>query len=183
MSDQDLTSTRGAIDASRGSEQRTASGTGDPNWSGVSSGAEGVMPQGAAAAGASSGSTSGGSGSSSGSMQSQVREQADKVISTTTQKAGTLADQASSTMDTGIEKASGGLDTLAGTIRDKSQSLGGAQSMANTAADKLESGAQMLRGQNTEQLVSDLESLVRRKPVESMLVAAGVGFILSKALR
>lgn len=179
MSDEELTTTRGAIDASRGSEQRTPSGTGDPNWSGVSSGAEGVMPQGATAAGSSGGSP----GSGSSSMQDPVREQADKVISTATQKAGSFADQASSSMDAGIEKASGGLDSLAGAIRDKSQSMGGAQSMATAAADKLESGAEMLRGQSTDQLIAELESLVRRKPVESMLVAAGVGFILSKALR
>ena len=183
MSDQEPTTTRGAIDASRGTEQRTASGTGDPNWSGVSSGAEGVMPQGATAAGSSSGSPDAGAGSGSESMQTQVREQADKVISTTTRKAGSLADQATSSMDAGIEKASGGLDTLAGAIRDKSPSLGGAQSMANTAADKIEAQAEMLRGQSADQMISDLEALVRRRPVESMLVAAGAGFILSKALR
>jgi hypothetical protein len=175
MSDLDPGTTRGAFDANRASEERTASGTGDPSWSGVSSGAEGVIPQGATVAGSSS--------SSGGSMPGQVREQADKVISTATQKAGTFADQAASSMDTGIEKASSGLDTLAGTLRDKSSSLGGAQSMATAAADKLESGAEMLRGQNTDQLISELEALVRRKPVESMLVAAGVGFILSKAMR
>jgi ElaB/YqjD/DUF883 family membrane-anchored ribosome-binding protein len=181
MSDQEPTTTRGAIDASRGNEQRTASGTGDPNWSGVSSGAEGVIPQGATVAGSSSGSPDAGSGS--GSTQSQVREQADRVISTATQKAGSLAGQATSSMDAGIEKASGGLDTLAGAIRDKSQSLGGAQSMANTAADKIEARAEMLRGQSADQMISELEALVRRRPVESMLVAAGAGFILSKALR
>jgi ElaB/YqjD/DUF883 family membrane-anchored ribosome-binding protein len=184
MSDQDpntpITS-RGAIDESRrGTEQRTTSGTGDPNWSGINSGAESVMPQGASAAG-----TGTGSGTGSGSMQDQVKEQADKVISTATQKMGGLADQATSSADAGIEKAAGGLDTLAGTIRDKSQSLGGGQmeSIATTTADKLASGAEMLRGQNSDQLVSELEALVRRKPMESLLVAAGVGFVLSKALR
>jgi hypothetical protein len=159
--------------------KRTAAGTGDPNWSGVSSGAEGVMPQGARAAGTSAGSTG------SGSMQGQVKEQADKVISTATERASKVADQASSSADAGKERAAGGLDTLAGTIRDKSQSMGGGQvqTMATAAADKLESGAQMLRSQNTDQLVSELEALIRRKPVESLLVAAGAGFILSRALR
>jgi ElaB/YqjD/DUF883 family membrane-anchored ribosome-binding protein len=31
--------------------------------------------------------------------------------------------------------------------------------------------------------VTDLEALVRRKPVESVLVAAGIGFVLSKIVR
>lgn len=174
MSDQSLTtSTRGAIESTAGS------GPGDPHWSGVSSGAEGVPPDGSAAAGARSSDHA----KDSASMQDQAREQADRVIGTASQKAGSIADHASSTVDTGIERASTGLDSLADTIRGKSESLGGAQSAATAAAAKLESGAEMLRGQSSDQLVSELEALVRRKPVESMLVAAGVGFLLSKAMR
>jgi ElaB/YqjD/DUF883 family membrane-anchored ribosome-binding protein len=60
---------------------------------------------------------------------------------------------------------------------------GSVASIATTAADKMEAGAQMLREKDTEQIVSDLEALVRRKPVESLLVAAGIGFVLSKIVR
>ena len=211
MSDQEQTSlgtTRGAIEESRqGADQRTTTGSRDPNWTGSADRPEGMEPRGSSTtgtggesfgsttdwgAGSGSGSMTGTgtdsdseSGSGSGSMQDQVREQADKVISTATQKVSGIAGQASSSADAGIEKAAGGLGTLAGTIRDKSQSLGNEQigSIATAAADRLESGAELLRGQNTDQLMSELEALVRRKPVESMLVAAGIGFVLSKALR
>jgi len=217
MSDQEQTSlgtTRGAIEEARhGTDQRTKTGSSDPNWTGSAGRPEGVEPRGPSTTGTGtdafgttgdasmesmSGSRSGsvssfgsgdspgsGGGSGSGAMQDQVKEQADKVISTATQKMSGFADQASSSADAGIERAAGGLDTLATTIRDKSQSLGNEQigSIATAAADRLESGAEKLRGQNTDQLVSELESLVRRKPVESMLVAAGIGFVLSKALR
>jgi ElaB/YqjD/DUF883 family membrane-anchored ribosome-binding protein len=211
MSDQEQTSlgtTRGAIEESRqGADQRTTTGSRDPNWTGSADRPEGIEPRGSSTTGtdgesfgsttdwgAGNGSSSmtgtgsdsdSESGSGSGSMQDQVREQADKVISTATQKVSGIAGQASSSADAGIEKAAGGLGTLAGTIRDKSQSLGNEQigSIATAAADRLESGAELLRGQNTDQLMSELEALVRRKPVESMLVAAGIGFVLSKALR
>jgi len=184
------------------STSQTGSEFGDPNWSGVSSGAEGAMPEGAEAAGSTGG--SGGAsefGGSTGSSQTgsessatsrvmdampdQVKEQADKVISTAAQKASDLTDQATTTADAGIEKAAAGLDTLANTVRERSQSMGGGQleSVATAAADRLASGAEMLRGQSTEQLMTELEALVRRKPVESLLVAAGVGFVLSRALR
>jgi len=211
MSDQEQTSlgtTRGAIEESRqGADQRTTTGSRDPNWTGSADRPEGMEPRGSSTTGtggesfgsttdwdAGSGSSSitgtgsdsdSESGSGSGSIQDQVREQADKVVSTATQKVSGIAGQASSSADAGIEKAAGGLDTLAGTIRDKSQSLGNEQigSLATAAAGRLESGAELLRGQNTDQLMSELEALVRRKPVESMLVAAGVGFVLAKALR
>lgn len=207
MTDQEQTSlgtTRGAIEEARqGADQRTTTGSRDPNWTGSADRPEGVEPSGSSTTGAggesfgsisdadagseSSPITGSGSesGSDSGSIQNQVREQADKVISTATQKVSGLAGQASSSADAGIERAAGGLNTLAGTIRDKSQSLGNEQigSLATAAAGRLESGADLLRGQNTNQVMSELEALIRRRPVESMLVAAGLGFLLSRAMR
>jgi hypothetical protein len=153
------------------------------DWSGVSSGAEGELPTGATP-------TSGSSG------RNQARSGVDTVIDTAGQKASamgeqasqkvdSLADQATAKADAGMEKAASGMDTLAGAIRDKSQSMGGGQmqSMATMAADKIESGADMLRQKDTDQLVSELEALVRRKPVESLLVAAGIGYLFAKAMR
>lgn len=206
-----LPTSRGAIDESRhGADQKvTASGTaGSPenvDWSGISSGAEGAIPTGAPAAGSGggygastgSGSSTGGSSSAGGgSSEGGQGGGIDQVIGQATQrvgaigdqvssKASTIADQATTKADAGMEKAAGGLETLAGTLREKSESMGGGQvqSIATTAANKLESGAEMLRQKDTDQLVSELEALVRRKPVESLLVAAGVGFLFSKALR
>lgn len=120
----------------------------------------------------------------------------DQVIGTATQRVGAIgdqvsskasavADQATTKADAGMEKAAGGLETLAGTLREKTEAMGGGQvqSIATTAADKLESGAEMLRQKDTDQLVSELEALVRQKPAQALLVAAGVGFLFSKALR
>jgi len=156
------------------------------DWSGVTSGAEGELPIGAT--------PSGDSGMSSGGSQAQSG--VDTVLGTASQKAGamadqagkaadSLADQATAKADAGMEKAASGMDTLAGAIRDKSQSMGGGQmqSVATMAADKIESGADMLRQKDTDQLVSELETLVRRKPVESLLVAAGIGYLFAKAMR
>ena len=99
-------------------------------------------------------------------------------------KASELGEQATSQADAGMVKAADGLDSLASTIRSRTDSMGDNQvhTMAATAADKIESGAEMLRSKDTDQLVSDLESFVRRKPVESLLIAAGVGYMLSRAL-
>jgi ElaB/YqjD/DUF883 family membrane-anchored ribosome-binding protein len=50
-------------------------------------------------------------------------------------------------------------------------------------ADKLDAASVYLRDKDSQQLMADLEALVRRKPTESLLVAAGVGFLFSKILR
>jgi ElaB/YqjD/DUF883 family membrane-anchored ribosome-binding protein len=114
-----------------------------------------------------------------------AKEQTDRVIDSASTKASEIGDKATQQADAGMEKAASGLDSLAGTLRDRGQSMGEGQLQSATtmAADKLESGAEMLRQKDTDELVADLEALVRRRPVESMVVAAAAGFFLSKALR
>jgi ElaB/YqjD/DUF883 family membrane-anchored ribosome-binding protein len=115
----------------------------------------------------------------------QVTEQAGAMLDTAKDRATQMTDQATSAVDTGMDKAASGLDTVAGTLRDRGESMGSGSmgSLATTAADKMEAGAQILREKDTEQILSDLEALVRRRPVESLLVAAGIGFVLSKIVR
>jgi ElaB/YqjD/DUF883 family membrane-anchored ribosome-binding protein len=115
----------------------------------------------------------------------QATEQAGSAIDAAKERATQLTDQATTAADAGMDKAAGGLDTLAGTLRDRGEAMGGGSmaTIATTAAEKMEAGAQVLREKDTEQIVSDLEALVRRKPIESVLVAAGIGFVLSKIVR
>jgi len=134
------------------------------------------------------------SGMSGGSVMDQaegaagtVQEKAGQALDTAKEKMSQVTDQATTKVDAGMDKAAGGLETIAETIRDKGQAIGGegggVQSAVGTAADKLDSAAQYLRDKDTDQLMTELEGLVRRKPVESMVVAAAVGFVLSKVLR
>lgn len=93
-------------------------------------------------------------------------------------------------VDAGMEKAADGIDKLVGVVRDKGNQFGQSSgaagtvgSVATAAADKLEGASQYLQGTDAERIMDDLEALIRRKPVESLLVAAGVGFVFAKALR
>jgi ElaB/YqjD/DUF883 family membrane-anchored ribosome-binding protein len=57
------------------------------------------------------------------------------------------------------------------------------QGVAVQAADRLDAAAKYLKDKDSQQLMTDLEELVRRKPTQTLLVAAGVGFLLSKVVR
>ena len=149
-----------------------------------------ALPPGSAAgtalgAGSTGGPTGQAGGQGSGSAADQAKEKAGQAVDTAKEKAGQVAEQASTTADAGIGKAATGLGKAAAMLREKSQAAGGqgVQSVATTAADKLDGAARYLRDKDGQQLVTDLEGLVRRKPTESLLVAAGVGFLLSKVLR
>jgi len=120
-----------------------------------------------------------------GDFASQASDKASEIGNRASDKASNLANQASDKADIGMSKAAHGLDTLASTLREKSETMGdgGMHTIAATAASKLESGADVLRSKNTDELMTDLESMIRRKPVESLLVAAGVGFLLARSVR
>jgi len=106
----------------------------------------------------------------------QAKEQATAV-------AGQATEQAGEKVDVGMDKAAGGLGKLADTVRQQAEGGGPVPGQATMVAEKLDMAANYLRDKDSDQLIGDLEGLVRRKPVESLVAAVGVGFLLSKALR
>ena len=110
-------------------------------------------------------------------------DKAKEALSGMQEKAGELGSQASSKADAGMDKAASGLDSLASIVRERGESMGEGQvgSLATAAADRMHAGAEMIRGTDADQLMTDLEALIRRRPVESLLVAAGVGYLISRA--
>lgn len=139
-------------------------------------------------------SSKGASSGESASTQAQdtvnkVEHKASQAANTAEQKANQVADQAAAKANQGMDSAASGLSDVASTLRSQAQGMSGEgvsgtlQDAAEMAADKLETAAQFLRQTDPEELMTDLEGLVRRKPVESVLVAAGIGFLLSKVFR
>lgn len=115
----------------------------------------------------------------------QAMDMAADKAAQVSEKAGQVGEQATAAVDQGIDKAASGLDMAAGMIRERGEQMGGSgvQSSAVMVADKLDAASTYLRDKDSEQLMADLEALVRRKPTQSLLVAAGIGFLLSKMMR
>lgn len=114
----------------------------------------------------------------------EVASKVDEMGSMAQEKAGDMGAKAHDAADQGMDKASQGLDSAADMLRQKGDQQGGkAADVANTVADKLDSASGYLREKDTDQVLSDLEELVRRKPMESLLAAAGIGLVLSRIIR
>jgi hypothetical protein len=94
------------------------------------------------------------------------------------------SEKVSSGLNTGMSKAAEGLDRVVETVRGKTEGMGDNQlsSAATMAADRMASGAEALRSMDGEEMITSLESMIRQKPLESLLAAAGIGFVLSRAL-
>ena len=128
-----------------------------------------------------------GQGQGGGSTMDQAKQQAGQAVGTAKEKAGQVAEQASTAADAGLDKAAGGLDKAADMLRQKTEGMGGQgggmQSAMSMAAGRLDQAAQYLKDKDSQQLMTDLEGMVRQKPTQTLLIAAGVGFLLSKVVR
>jgi len=95
-----------------------------------------------------------------------------------------VAQQAEEKTDAGMQKSAEGLKKAADMTRSITEDRSGpVGTIGSQAADVIEKGADYLEQGDTERMIQDLEAMIRRRPMESLLVAVGAGFLLSKAMR
>ena len=101
-----------------------------------------------------------------------------KVAETGRQTTGRIDEKRGPTADA--------LQNAASTLHEKAEDLPGGQSVksaAHSAADKLESTAGYIREHDIRAMLSDVEDVVKRNPGPSLLIAAGIGFLIGRAFR
>jgi ElaB/YqjD/DUF883 family membrane-anchored ribosome-binding protein len=98
------------------------------------------------------------------------------------QKASDVGQQVTATTDSALNTAGQRIEGLASTVRENAPS-GTAGEVATKAAHALEQSGQYLQNTSTSNLVSDVTDLVRRRPIPSLIIALGVGYLVVRALR
>ena len=98
-------------------------------------------------------------------------------------KAQDLGAQAVDRADAATMTVGGKMSDAAQTIRDNAPASGPIANVAETAADTLERAGSYLQEQDLSDIRSDLEGIIRRHPVESLLVGLGVGYLLARSMR
>jgi ElaB/YqjD/DUF883 family membrane-anchored ribosome-binding protein len=119
-----------------------------------------------------------------------VRDKAQDTFDAARDKAADLANQAQQVGSQVADKADAATTTVgekmtdvAQTIRDKAPVSGPVADAADTAADTLQRAGTYLRDQDLADMRSDLEGLIRRHPIESLLIGLGVGYLLARSMR
>lgn len=118
------------------------------------------------------------------STASQLKDRASEMANRAKDKVQEWGGTAASKIDQQRETAAGALESTAGKMHDAADA--GAQkisSAVHSAAEGVQSTATYLREHDTRQMLSDLEDVVRRRPGQSLLIAAAVGFLLGRAFR
>jgi ElaB/YqjD/DUF883 family membrane-anchored ribosome-binding protein len=78
------------------------------------------------------------------------------------------------------------LQSAASALHEKAGSLPGGETvagLAHGAADRMQATADYVRDHDVQRMMADVETLVRKRPGQSLLAAAAVGFLIGRALR
>jgi len=98
-------------------------------------------------------------------------------------KAKDLAHSAENMAENAASSVGSGMESLAGTIRHNTPHEGMVGSAAATVADSLEKGGRYLREEGLSGIADDVTNTIRKNPIQSVLVAVAVGFLLARATR
>jgi ElaB/YqjD/DUF883 family membrane-anchored ribosome-binding protein len=100
--------------------------------------------------------------------------------------AGGLEDRANQVLGRaaeGLETAANRLSGLSERGGEQSGAMGKANDLAQQAASTMESTARYLRDNDVRALQSDVERMVREKPLQTLLIGVAAGWVLGKILR
>jgi hypothetical protein len=103
-------------------------------------------------------------------MAGNVAEKAQNVASNVAEKAGDA-----------ISSVGSGMTSLAGTIREKGPQSGMLGSATSKVASGLQASGEYLREHRVGDMVNDLTGVIRRYPLQALLVGFGVGFLMARA--
>jgi len=111
---------------------------------------------------------------------STVADKARDVASTVGHKASDAASMVGHKADDAACSVGHGMQSFAGTLREKLPHEGMMGSASSTLADTIDRGGRYLEEEGLSGVAEDLTNLVRRHPIPSVLIALGVGFCIAR---
>jgi hypothetical protein len=117
-----------------------------------------------------------GSENQGGSMADQAKNVAQNVG----EKARQAGEFARDKADQGASTVGKGMESLAGTIRDRGPQAGLLGNATSGVANTLDSAGRYLEQEGVSGMVDDLTGMIRNHPVPAMLIGIGLGFMLAR---
>jgi len=119
-------------------------------------------------------------GMGSSERMDDLRERAASIGSKIKDKASQFGSTMSQTADRQRESAARGLDRAASSLHE---GIGSAAKMGHGLADGMESTASYLRNHSFGDMGNDVVDLCKRHPVQALVSAAVLGFLVGRAIR
>ena len=112
-----------------------------------------------------------------------VRDKAEDVAGDVKERATQVGSQVAERADAATTTVGERMTDAAETIRQKAPASGPHAEAADTAADTLQRAGSYLQEQDLSDMRADLEGLIRRHPVEALLIGFGIGYLLARGTR
>ena len=115
----------------------------------------------------------------------RVAERTREVASTVKTRAGEIGSRVAERTDQAMSSAGQRIENLGHTLRDRASASeeGRMGRVLSRTAQALEHGGQYLQESTPTDVRMDLEDVMRRRPLTTLLVGAGLGFLIARALR
>src|SRR5919204_747318 len=110
-----------------------------------------------------------------------MRDKAEDVVGDVKDKATQVGSQVADKADAATTTVGEKMTDVAQTIRQKAPMSGPVADAADTAAQTLERAGTYLREQDLSDMRADLEGLIRRYPVQALLIGVGIGYLLGRS--
>ena len=117
-----------------------------------------------------------------GELIDDARNKAGDLAETARQKTSEATAVAADKVETAMNATGEQFSNLAQTVRERAPE-GRMGDVATTAADAIERSGQYLQQSDLQSIRGDLERIIRERPIESLLVGLGVGYLLARGLR
>lgn len=98
-------------------------------------------------------------------------------------KAAEMGQRAADKIDENREAAASGLESAAGALRERADTLPGGEKVANAAhatADAVGVAADYVRENDLKTMIADVQRLVKNNPGPALLTAAALGFLIAR---
>jgi len=112
-----------------------------------------------------------------------MRDKAENVVSDAKDKAQQVGTQVADQADAATTTVGAKMTDVAQTIREKAPMSGPVADAAGTAADTLQRAGTYLQEQDLGDMRADLEGIIRRHPIEALLIGLGIGYLLARSTR
>ena len=144
---------------------------------------QGNYPGQSSGTGSSGGSGTGSSGGGGGTA-ARMKEDASQKISGAKEKVAEFGRKAADSIDAQRTPAANALDRSAAALQQTGDKVSGAVGGAVRATgDKLKAGADYLRENDLQTMMTDVNDLVKRYPGQSLAAAVVAGFLLGRVIR
>ena len=112
-------------------------------------------------------------------VASSAAQQAQDYLGQSREMASNLEHRAEEALSTVGQQ----MQSLAGNLRQRAPQEGMLGTAASAVASTLETGGNYLQQQHLNDMVDDVSEVIRRYPLQSVLVGIGVGFCLARSFR